>query len=379
MQYRKFGNTGIEVSALGFGAMRLPIIGANPAHIDEKEALRIMQYAFDNGVNYVDTAYPYHEGQSEVVVGKALKQGYREKIYLATKLPSWAIESYPDFDRYFYEQLNKLQTDHIDFYLIHNLHVNVWSKIRDIGILDWCDKIVKSGKVRFIGFSIHDTSALFKEIIDSYKWDFCQIQYNYMNEDVQVGTEGLLYAAQKRIPVVIMEPLLGGSLVNLPPKIQSIFDTALKNPVDMALQWLWNKQEVSLVLSGMSTMQQVKENVEYASKSGINSFSAEDVALMHKVKSEYSKIAPIPCTKCRYCLPCPKSIEIPHLFSLYNDEMMHKEKSSWLYKIIYNNNIPENQRADSCIKCRMCEKKCPQGIKIADLMDEVHKELFEAD
>ena len=379
MQYRKFGNTGIEVSALGFGAMRLPIIGANPAHIDEKEALRIMQYAFDNGVNYVDTAYPYHEGQSEVVVGKALKQGYREKIYLATKLPSWAIESYPDFDRYFYEQLNKLQTDHIDFYLIHNLHVNVWSKIRDIGILDWCDKIVKSGKVRFIGFSIHDTSALFKEIIDSYKWDFCQIQYNYMNEDVQVGTEGLLYAAQKRIPVVIMEPLLGGSLVNLPPKIQSIFDTALKNPVDMALQWLWNKQEVSLVLSGMSTMQQVKENVEYASKSGINSFSAEDVALMHKVKSEYSKIAPIPCTKCRYCLPCPKSIEIPHLFSLYNDEMMHKEKSSWLYKIIYNNNIPQNQRADSCIKCRMCEKKCPQGIKIADLMDEVHKELFEAD
>ncbi|MEI6057342.1 MAG: aldo/keto reductase [Lentisphaerota bacterium] len=379
MQYRKFGNTGIEVSALGFGAMRLPIIGANPAHIDEKEALRIMQYAFDNGVNYVDTAYPYHEGQSEVVVGKALKQGYREKIYLATKLPSWAIESYPDFDRYFYEQLNKLQTDHIDFYLIHNLHVNVWSKIRDIGILDWCDKIVKSGKVRFIGFSIHDTSALFKEIIDSYKWDFCQIQYNYMNEDVQVGTEGLLYAAQKRIPVVIMEPLLGGSLVNLPPKIQSIFDTALKNPVDMALQWLWNKQEVSLVLSGMSTMQQVKENIEYASTSGINSFSAEDVALMDKVKSEYSKIAPIPCTKCRYCLPCPKSIEIPHLFSLYNDEMMHKEKSSWLYKIIYNNNIPENQRADSCIKCRMCEKKCPQGIKIADLMDEVHKELFEAD
>lgn len=379
MQYRKFGNTGIEVSALGFGAMRLPIIGANPAHIDEKEALRIMQYAFDNGVNYVDTAYPYHEGQSEVVVGKALKQGYREKIYLATKLPSWAIESYPDFDRYFYEQLNKLQTDHIDFYLIHNLHVNVWSKIRDIGILDWCDKIVKSGKVRFIGFSIHDTSTLFKEIIDSYKWDFCQIQYNYMNEDVQVGTEGLLYAAQKRIPVVIMEPLLGGSLVNLPPKIQSIFDTALKNPVDMALQWLWNKQEVSLVLSGMSTMQQVKENIEYASTSGINSFSAEDVALMDKVKSEYSKIAPIPCTKCRYCLPCPKSIEIPHLFSLYNDEMMHKEKSSWLYKIIYNNNIPENQRADSCIKCRMCEKKCPQGIKIADLMDEVHKELFEAD
>lgn len=377
MQYRKFGNTNLEVSSLGFGAMRLPIIGENSAQIDEKEALKIMQYAFDNGVNYVDTAYPYHEGQSEIVIGKALKQGYKDKVYLATKLPSWAIEDYSDFDKYFYEQLNKLQTDHIDFYLIHNLHINVWSKVKNLGLLDWCDKIVKSGKVRFIGFSIHDTTAFFKEIIDSYKWDFCQIQYNYMNEDVQVGTEGLLYASQKGIPVIVMEPLLGGSLVNLPTKIQSIFDNAGKNPVNMALQWLWNKKEVSLVLSGMSTMEQVKQNIKYASESAINSFSKDDVTLMNKIKSEYSKIAPVPCTKCRYCLPCPKNIEIPYLFALYNDEMMHKEKSAWLYKIIYNNNIPESQRADSCIKCRKCEKKCPQGIKIADLMDKVHKELFE--
>lgn len=378
MQYREFGKTKLEISALGFGAMRLPIIGENSANINESEALKIMQYAFDRGVNYVDTAYPYHEGQSEIVVGKLLKQGYRDKVYLATKMPSWAVENYSDFDKYLDEQLQKLQTDYIDFYLIHNLHATVWNKIKNLGVLNWCNKIVKSGKVRFIGFSIHDTTAVFKEILDSYKWDFCQIQYNYMNEDVQVGTEGLLYAAQKEIPVIVMEPLLGGSLVKLPPQIHSIFENANKNPVDMALQWLWNKKEVSLVLSGMSTLEQVKENVQYASKSGANSFTSDDVELMAKVKSEYSKIAPIPCTKCRYCLPCPQNIDIPHLFGLYNDAVVHKDKSAWLYKIIYNHNIPENQRADSCVKCHECEKKCPQKIKIADLMGQVHKELFEA-
>ncbi len=377
MKYRRFGKTGLEISSLGFGAMRLPIINGNTALINEEETFKMLQYSFDNGVNYVDTAYPYHEGQSEIVLGKFLKQGYRDKVHLATKLPSWAIESYSDFDKYFNEQLTKLQTDHINFYLIHNLHINVWNKIKNLGLLNWCDEIVKSGKVRFIGFSIHDTTALFKEILDSYKWDFCQIQYNYMNEDVQVGTEGLLYAAQKEIPVVVMEPLLGGSLVTLPDQVRNVFDKAKRNPIDMALQWLWNKKEVSLVLSGMSTLEQVKQNIEYASKSGVDSFKTEDIDIINKARNEYSKIAPVPCTKCRYCLPCPKDIDIPYLISLYNEAIIHKSKSAWLNKVIYNNNIPENQRANSCIKCRKCESKCPQKIKIADVMDKIHSELHE--
>ncbi|HBM17567.1 MAG TPA: aldo/keto reductase [Lentisphaeria bacterium] len=377
MKYRKFGKTNIELSVLGFGSMRLPVIDNNQANINESEAIRMMHYAFDNGINYIDTAYPYHEGQSELVVGKALKHRYRDKIHLATKLPSWAIESYSDFDKYLDEQLAKLQTDHIDFYLIHNLHANVWPKIRDLGVLNWCDNIIKSGKVRYVGFSIHDTAILFKEILDSYNWDFCQIQYNYMNEDIQVGTKGIEYAYQKEIPVIIMEPLLGGSLVQLPTQIKQLFDNAGKDHINMALQWLWNKKEVSLVLSGMSSMEQLVKNIEYASKASINSFSAKDYDLMEKIKNEYSKLVPIPCTKCRYCLPCPKNIEIPHLFGLYNDAVVHKDKSQWLYRVIYNNNIPEDRRADACIKCRKCEAKCPQGIKIANWMPKVHSELYE--
>ena len=268
MQYRTFGKLDFKGSALGFGAMRLPV---KENKVDEPEAIKMIRYAIDQGVNYVDTAYAYHDGDSELIVGKALKDGYREKVKLATKMPIWKVETAADFDRFLNEQLDKLQVEYLDFYLLHSLNKNSWRRIRDLGILEWFEKAVADGRIRYPAFSFHDDFEAFKEIIDAYDWPMCLIQHNFIDIENQAGTKGLRYAAGKGTAVVVMEPLLGGNLAVPPASIRPIWDKAKKrkNAVEWALSWLWNQPEVSVVLSGMSSMEQLKENISYADRSAI--------------------------------------------------------------------------------------------------------------
>jgi len=313
MQYRKFGRLDWKVSALGFGCMRFPIIGEDQGKIDEPEATRMLHYAIDHGVNYLDTAYSYHEGNSERFVGRALQDGYRERVKLATKLPCWMVERAEDFDRFFNEQLDRLRTDRVDFYLLHTLNQKSWTRVRDLGVLDWAERAMADGRIGHFGSSFHDEYEVFQEIVDAYDWTFCQIQYNYMDIEKQAGIKGLKYAASKGLAVVIMEPLFGGRLVNPPEPIQAIFDSATKirTPADWALQWLWDQPEVSVTLSGMSAMVQVEENVASADASGPGTLTEEELALIEQVREKYRQFCPIPCTQCRYCMPCPNGVNIP--------------------------------------------------------------------
>src|SRR5512136_2480109 len=280
MQYRNFGKTGWQVSALGFGCMRLPVIDVQGKMvINIPEATRMVRHAIDRGVNYVDTAYSYHEGNSERFLGRALQGGYRHKVKLATKAPCWLIQAPEDFDRYLNEQLEKLQTDHIDFYLLHGLRTGRWQQMRDLGAREWAEKAIADGRIGHLGFSFHDEYNVFQQIVDEYdRWTFCQIQYNYMDIENQAGTKGLEYAASKDLAVVIMEPLLGGRLVNPPESIQQMWDGAQKKraSADWALQWLWNQPEVSVVLSGMSTLEQVQQNLASADASGVNVLTEQE-------------------------------------------------------------------------------------------------------
>jgi uncharacterized protein len=379
MQYRNFGKLDLKISALGFGAMRLPIIDNDNSKIDEVKAEKMISYAFDNGVNYIDTAYYYHDENNEVTVGKILKNGYRDKVFLADKLPVWDVNSYSDLNRIFNEQLSKLQTDRIDFYLLHNLTERFWRQIRNVDFIKWFEEKRRAGQIKYFGFSFHDTTDTFKKIVDYYDWDFCQIQYNYMNETVQAGKEGLEYAYKKQLPVIGMEPLLGGSLADFSGDAKQLFDTSQKDHIEIALKWLWDKKEISFLLSGMSSFEQVKQNIAYASNSRINYLTASESALIKKVQKELSKTISIPCTKCNYCISCPVNINIPHIFSAYNEAMkyINSEITNYrLNKVMYNN-LPAEVNSLACIKCKKCEMKCPQGINITELLEKVHKELYD--
>ena len=378
MKYRRFGQLDWQVSVLGFGCMRFPTKNDDSSNIDEPEATRMLHYAIDHGVNYLDTAYPYHGGNSELFLGRALKGRYREKVKLATKLPCWKVEAAGDFDKFLNEQLVKLQTGHIDFYLLHALNEENWHKVRDPGVLEWAAGAIADGRIGHLGFSFHDKYEVFQEIVDAYDgWTFCQIQYNYMDVENQAGVKGLQYAASKGLAVVIMEPILGGRLVNPPQPIQSLWDTAAKKraPADWALQWLWNQPEVSVVLSGMSTMQQVEENVASAEASGTNTLTEEELALVAQVRAKYTELCPIPCTKCGYCMPCPNGVNIPRNFELYNQGVMYDKPDQ--SREVYTQWFPELERADKCIQCRECEEKCPQSIPISEWMPIVHAVLGE--
>ncbi|MBN1136450.1 MAG: aldo/keto reductase [Anaerolineae bacterium] len=378
MQYRKFGKLDWQVSALGFGCMRLPTLGSY-AEIDEPEATRMLHRAIDQGVNYVDTAYGYHGGQSEVVVGRALKAGnYRERVHLATKLPCWHVKSAQDFDRLLNEQLGKLQTDTVDFYLLHALNKNQWHKMRDLDVLDWADKAIASGRIRTLGFSFHDDYEAFQEIVDATdRWTFCQIQYNYMDIENQAGTRGLQYAAAKGLAVVIMEPLLGGNLVNPPQPVQSLWDAApvSRSPAGWALQWLWNQPEVSVVLSGMSEMAHVEDNLASANASGVGALTADDLARVEQARQLYHSLRPIPCTQCQYCMPCPNGLNIPRNFDIFNRGIMYGRLEDARQE--YAHRVPEAERASECIACLACESLCPQSIPISEWMPIVHSVLGE--
>lgn len=367
MQYRKFGKTGVEVSALGFGAMRLPVTDpTDNKSIDEKEAIRMIRNAIDHGVNYVDTAYPYHGGLSEVLVGKAMQDGYREKAMIATKLPVWMVKEEADFDRMLNEQLEKLQTDYVDFYLLHALNKDRWNTVEDCHLLKKMKEAKDDGRIRFAGFSFHDDLETFKKIVDSYDWEFCQIQFNYINLDYQAGMEGLRYAASKGLAVVIMEPLLGGKLAVPPVQVQKALPDT-KTPVEWALDFLWNLPEVSLILSGMSTMQQTQDNLTYADRSHIGMLSEDDVEMLKKAKHIYDTMAIVPCTKCAYCMPCPFGLDIPKTFEAYNQTAT---KGMDIAKELY---ATLEKKADACKKCHHCEKECPQNIPISQVMTDIVK------
>ena len=378
MQYRRFGQLDWEASALGFGAMRLPTLGAKN-QIDEPLAIRMIRFAIDHGINYLDTAYPYHGGQSEILVGKALQDGYREKVRLATKSPVRIIESGDHFDRVLDEQLEKLGVETIDYYLLHGMRVARWNTVQEHDLLARADKALADGKIRHMGFSFHDSPALFREVIDSYdNWSFCQIQYNYMNEEYQAGTEGLKFAADKGLAVVVMEPLLGGRLVNPPDEVTAIWDAApvQRTPAEWALSWLWSKPEVSVVLSGMSTMWQVVENVYYASQSSVGMLDEADQAIVAQARDVYNAICPIPCTQCQYCMPCPNGVDIPGVFALFNRAIMYNAMAE--ARRSYSE-MDSGERASACVQCQVCEEKCPQDIPISQWMPLVHAVLGEGE
>lgn len=370
MRYRTFGRLNWKPSALGFGAMRLPIVDGDSKSIDEPLAQRMVRWAIDQGVNYVDTAYPYHGGNSERLLGKALADGYRERVKLATKLPSWLIKTRGDFDRYFDEQLERLQTNRIDFYLLHGLGAERWASLRDLRVLEWAERTMSDGRIDHLGFSFHDTFEAFQGIVDAYdSWTFCQIQYNYMDTDYQAGTRGLKYAADRGLAIVVMEPIRGGQLARPPAaEIAALWDGAphRRTPADWALQWVWDQPEVSVVLSGMSTMAQVRENVGSASVSGAGSLTDAERTLFEVVRHAYRDLIPIACTGCGYCQPCPSGVSIPQILGLYNDASMYNDGDGSRNRYRW---MDEAQRAGSCAKCGACESQCPQKLPIREWLE----------
>jgi len=378
MQYRSFGRTGWKASVLGFGCMRLPTLDGLPMSekIDRGETVRMIRTAIDRGVNYIDTAYPYHNGASEIVVGEALGDGYRAKVRLASKSPVWMIRQPEDFDGLLNEQLRRLQTEHVDFYLLHGLNGERWKSILELGVLGRAEAAVKDGRVGGIGFSFHDRPAVFKEIVDAYDgWTLCQIQYNYMDTEHQAGTEGLKYAASKGLAVVIMEPLLGGRLANPPRHVRAIMDGSGpgRSPVDLALRWIWDQPEVAVVLSGMKAMSQVEENIASAERAAVHSMGAGEFRLIDEVRRAFLEKTPIPCTNCGYCLPCPSGVNIPRCFELYNNGVVYEDLET--ARSLYSRFLTAAERAGSCSQCGACEEKCPQHVPIREWTPKAHAAL----
>ena len=375
MQYRRLGKLNWEVSVLGFGAMRLPLAGKGEGEVDEPESIRMMRYAIDHGVNYIDTAYPYHEGHSEVVVGRALKDGYREKVKVATKLPVWKVEDAQDFDLYLNEQLERLQMEKVDFYLLHGLNSKSWAKVRDLGVIPWAEGAMAEGRFDHLAFSFHDYFEAFKQIVDAYdNWAFAQVQYNYTEIENQAGRPGVEYAAGKGLPIVVMEPIRGGQLAKPRGLVAEVWETAApkRSPAAWALLWVWNQPEVAVALSGMSTMEQVVENVALTDSARPGVLSPEELAVIDRAREAYKGLAPIPCTACKYCMPCSGGVEISSIFEMYNDAMIYEDprEARWLY-----GQLEEEQRADRCTKCGECAEVCPQKIDIPGWLEKVNPVL----
>ncbi|MCJ7604920.1 MAG: aldo/keto reductase [Dehalococcoidales bacterium] len=381
MQYRTFGDTGWDVSVLGFGAMRLPTLEGDQSKIDEPEAIRMIRHAVDNGVNYIDTAYLYHMGQSEVLVGKAIKDGYREKVRIATKLPVRMLEKKEDPDRMLAEQLERLDIDKIDFYLLHGLSKDGWAKVKEYDILNWAEKQMAAGKISRLGFSFHDEYEVFQEIIDGYdNWVLAQVLYNFMDFKEQAGHKGVKYAAGKGIPIVVMEPLRGGLLAKEPPKpVKEMWAAAdrQQKPVEWAFQWVWSQPEVPMALSGMSTYEQVEENLEIAAKAKLHSMTADELKLIDKVRETYRSLRPVKCTNCKYCVPCPSGVDIPAVFQIYDDSIMYDDPG--IGKFRYNGpfGINQDNRADKCTECGECLEKCPMSIQIPDWLKKAHEAMYQ--
>jgi len=384
MQYRKMGSLDWQVSALGFGCMRLPTRRFSLMGVDKEESRRIILSGIEQGINYIDTAWPYHLGESEKALGEILKDGYREKIHLVTKLPVPVVFKAEDFDRFLNSQLSKLQTDYLDIYLFHALNAGSFEKVKRLGLIEKMEEAKRQGRIRHIGFSFHDTYPIFKEIIDYYDWDMAQIQYNYMDTGIQATTDGLEYAHSKGIAVVIMEPIKGGTLANPPQDALDLMDTAehKRTPVDWALQFLWNRPEVATVLSGMGSQQMVDENCASADASGINSLNREEEALITGLAEIYRRRILVPCTGCEYCMPCPTGVHIPQNFALLNNMSMSdsrrgRRKYLKAYKKLASSKDKldketPNGAASMCVDCGKCLEKCPQEINIPIELAKTH-------
>ena len=380
MKRKSFGKTGVELSILGFGCMRLPLSDPkNQAAIDRDLAVEMIRKGIDGGINYIDTAWPYHgnsrvePGESEPLVGQALAGGFREKVFLATKLPTWFMENQKQMNEILDRQLTRLKTDHIDFYLAHNLNNQVWPAIKDKGLLKFLDEALKDGRIKHAGFSFHDDYELFADIIESYSWSFCQIQYNYLDVEYQAGKRGLQLAVDKGLGAVIMEPLRGGFLINHMPEEMKKMLAEIRpewSLADWALRWLWSQPEAGPVLSGMSAMDQLEENLKIADSA--ESLNDRETAALEQVRAFFKERLKVNCTGCGYCLPCPEGVNIPKNFLFYNDYfLVDSEEVRERNMLLFNNLVNPSETCGNCVHCRQCEEKCPQNLPISDLMDDV--------
>ena len=362
MQYRSL--CGEKISVLGYGCMRFPTVNDK---IDEKTSADYLEYAFKSGVNYYDTAYPYHNGESEGFLGRTIVKNHRKDIYLATKCPVWLLKTADDFDRIFNEQLTRLGTDYVDFYLMHALDAEGWDTVKQFDLLTKAAKLKSEGKIRHIGFSFHDSLDVFKEIINGWDgWEFCQIQLNYINVDHQAGIAGLEYAKEKGLDVIIMEPLLGGRLANPPSEVKKVLGSA-KPPVEFALDFLWNRPEISILLSGMGAMEQVEQNIVYADRAQAGMLSESELETLAEAKRVFDSRPFVACTGCAYCMPCPAGLDIPGIYKLYNRTAWHGKKDA---KAEYDK---LEEKADSCISCGACLAHCPHNINSPEIMPEIVK------
>lgn len=382
MLYRNAPGTGDELSILGFGCMRL---AQKDGRIDEERAARQIRHAIDRGVNYVDTAWPYHGGESERFLGRALAGGYRERVKLATKLPAWLVKDRSDMDRFLDAQLEKLSTSRIDYYLVHSITGDRWDRIAALGVADFLDRAKAGGKIANAGFSYHGHRDDFARVVDAYPWTFCQIQYNYLDEERQAGAAGLRYAASKGLAVIVMEPLRGGQLAASPqpPAIAALWLEAdrPRSPAEWALRWIWNHPEVTVVLSGMNDEAQVEENLRIAEDGHPGSLSAAELELIGRVARKYRELMKVACTGCGYCQPCPSGVDIPGVFDTFNayHAFGRKQESELLYVVRAGGVLSGTPMyASLCSRCMDCVEKCPQGLPIPDLLEEVAS-LFEGE
>ena len=378
MQYRSFPKIpGLPISVLGFGCMRLPVVDGDPARIDEACATRLLREAIDDGVNYIDTAYPYHGGRSESFVGRALKDGYRRRVRLATKCPTFLVQAEGDWERFLDEQLRRLDTDKVDFYLLHALNTERWETVKRLGGLRALDRARSDRRIARAGFSFHGSPDNFAEVLAAYDWEVCQIQFNLLDVDFQAGLAGLRLAASRGVGVIAMEPLRGGMLAANPPEaVRNTWarDGRRWSPAEWAWRWVWHHPEVVTALSGMNTEEQLRENLAVAEVAAPGALSETELALAAEVRRYYLGRIKVPCTTCGYCLPCPNGVLIPDVFAMVNTTAMFdsRKATSEAYKAIL---VARGIAADACVECGECEPKCPQRIPIRDALREAHELL----